>query len=84
MIELILLRGFLRAAQGPLKPEDAWKDAPDISPIAQSTWDAALRRNAGPATGRGKTKYHILSKNSAMCPPSRPVVPLSSFNLHIP
>ena len=35
--------------QGPLKPEDAWKDAPNRSPIARATQDAGLRRNAGPA-----------------------------------
>ena len=36
-----------------------------------------------PATGQGKTKYHILSKNSAMCPPSRAIVPLSSFHFDV-
>ena len=69
--------------QGPLKPEDAWKATPDTSPIAQATWDAGLRTTKRPDRGRGKTKYHILSKNSAMCPPSRAVVPFSSLNLHI-
>ena len=33
--------------------------------------------------GQGSTIYHILSKNSAMCPPSRAVVPLSSFNFDV-
>ena len=36
-----------------------------------------------PATGQGKTIYHILSKNSAMCPPSRTVVPLPPFHLDV-
>ena len=36
-----------------------------------------------PATGQGKTIYHILSKNSAMCPPSRAVVPLPPFHLDV-
>ena len=41
------------------------------------------KRQPATGLGRGKTKYHILSKNSAMCPPSRTVVPLPPFHLDV-